>query len=150
MRIRRTVKTVTVSALAAGTVALSAAHPASANSAPVAERYAARAGAQVAEISLLGRTATFGSALTDSSLEAVARQLSATATGTGTGLAPATRSVARFGDATASGGTNCARLPIDGALADARSKVNVPDIQTIPVVEVAPACGGATSTTGIV
>ncbi|HET9771859.1 MAG TPA: hypothetical protein VFS16_13285 [Acidimicrobiia bacterium] len=146
MRIPRTVKTVTASALAAGTIALSAVQPATAESAPVAERYAARAGAQVAEISLLGRSATFGSALTDSSLEAVGRQLSATATGTGTGLAPATRSVARFGDATATGGTNCARPPLDAALADARSTGKASDVQTLPVVDVAPACGGASVT----
>lgn len=146
MRIPRTVKAVTVSALAAGTVALSAPHPAAAESAPIAEHYAARAGAQVAEISLLGRSATFGSALTDSSLEAVGRQLSATATGTGTGLAPTTRSVARFGDATATGGTSCARPPFDAAIADARSKVKGPEALTLPVVEVAPACGGASVT----
>lgn len=145
MRIPRTVKTVTVSALVAGTVAFSAVEPATA-SAPVAERYAARAGAQVAEISLLGRTATFGSALTDSSLEAIARQLSATATGTGTDLSPATRSVARFGDTTAVGGTRCARPPVAAALSDVRSNVAGPEPRGLPQIDVAPACGGASVT----
>ena len=145
MSIPRTVKTATVSALVAGTVALSAAQPAAA-SAPVAERYAARAGAQVAEISLLGRSATFGSALTDSSLEAVAQQLTATATGIGTDLSPATRSVARFSDTTAPGGTNCAQVPVAAALSDARSKLQGADVRSLPEVEAAPACGGAAVT----
>src|SRR5437763_1234659 len=146
MHIPRTVKTVTVSALAAGAVALSAIQPASAASAPVSERYAGRAGAQVAELSLLGRGAIFGSALTDSSLEAVGGQLSATATGTGTDLSPATRSVARFRDSEAPGGTNCARSPLDTALGAARSKLAGPDIRSLPAVGVSPACGGASVT----
>lgn len=146
MRIPRTLRTVTVSALAAGAAALSAAQSASASTAPVSERYAGRAGAQVAELSLLGRGAIFGSALTDSSLEAVGQQLNATATGTGTDLAPATRSVARFRDTTATGGTNCARPPFDAGLADARSKIKGADIRSLPAIEVAPACGGASVT----
>ncbi len=103
MRVPRTVKTATVSVLAAGTVALGAVQSASAASAPVSERYAARAGAQVAEPSLLGRTTTFGSAVTDSSLEAIGQQLTATATGIGADLSPTTRSVARFRDSGAAG-----------------------------------------------
>lgn len=146
MAIPRTVKNLTLGTLVAGTAALSVGQPALATTAPVSERYAGRAGAQVAELSLLGRSAVFGSALTDSTLEAIAQQLSATATGTGVDVAPATRSVARFRDASATGGTSCARPPIDVAVADGLSKLQGTDSGALPAIEVAPACGGATVT----
>src|SRR5207248_8987421 len=62
---------------------------------------------------------------------------------TGTDLSPATRSVARFRDTEAPGGTNCARSPLDTALGAARSKLAGPDIRSLPAVGVSPACGGA-------
>ncbi|MEW6475323.1 MAG: hypothetical protein AB1679_23960 [Actinomycetota bacterium] len=142
-----TIKSFTGTALTAGALSVAlAASGASASSAPVAERYAGRAGAQVAQLSLLGRDAVFGSAVTDSSLDAVGRLLSATATGTGTDLSPATRSVARFGDTTAPGGDNCAAVPLAPAVAAARA--NLPAAQTgiLPTVEAAPACGRSSVT----
>jgi hypothetical protein len=145
MRIPRNVTTTTASVVLTGTAFLGAVPSASAAGGPVAERYAARAGAQVAEISLLGRTATFGSAVTDSSLEAVGRQLTAAATGTGTDLAPTSRSVARFPDGSAAGGTNCAAPPLGAALDGARSKLKGSGAM-LPGVDVAPACGTSSVT----
>jgi hypothetical protein len=139
------IKSVTSSALAVGAVSVAlAASGASASSLPLAERYAARAGAQVAELSLLGRTAVFGSAVTDSSLDAVGRVLSATATGTGTDLSPATQSVARFGDSGATGGDSCAATPLGPAVAAARTKLPAADAGALPAIDAAPACGRST------
>jgi hypothetical protein len=137
----RTAKTAAIS-LVAGGVALGVVTPASAASGPVTERYAGRAGAQVAELSLFGRSATFGSAVSDSSLEAIEHQLSATATGVGTDLAPETRSVARFGDPGASGGTSCATPRLGAVLARARSGAQNTDALT-PDLQTAPACGSS-------
>lgn len=145
MRLPRTVTATTVSVLVTGTAVLGAVQSASAVGAPVSENYAARAGAQVAQISLLGRTATFGSAVTDSNLEALRQELAASATGTGTDLSPATRSVARFRDASAAGGTSCATPPLADALNGARSKMQTAGA-TLPAVEVAPACGTSSVT----
>jgi hypothetical protein len=148
-RITRTLKTVGASALVAVALPLTIGQPASAAPAPASERYAARAGAQVAEVSLLGRRAAFGSALTDSSLEAVGHDLSATAVGTGSDLvSPGSRSVARFGDASARGGTSCATPALGPVLQDARSKTKSKEASFLPMVEVAPACGGASMTGG--
>lgn len=145
MRISRTVKAAAL-AVVAGSLVLAGGPSASADPGPVSERYAARAGATVTELSLLGRKATFGQAVTDSSLDAVGRNLSATATGTGTDLSPSTRSVARFGDATAPGGTSCADPELGPVLDDTRSRLKGPDARLVPAVETAPACGGATVT----
>lgn len=143
MRLPPSLHHVALSSLVAGTLA-AAVQSASATPFPVAERYAARAGAQVAEISVLGRTVAVGSAITDSSLEAIGRRLSATATGTGADVSPATRSVARFNDATATGGRKCAALPIAAAAGEL-----VPDTarasasRDLPVVDASPVCGAA-------
>ncbi|HKY78187.1 MAG TPA: hypothetical protein VJS45_18780, partial [Acidimicrobiia bacterium] len=93
------------------------------------------------QLSVLGRDAVFGSAVTDSSLDAVGRLLSATATGTGTDLSPATRSVSRFGDTTAPGGDNCAAVPLVPAVAAAGANLPAAEAGILPTVEAAPACG---------
>jgi hypothetical protein len=142
-----TVKSFTGTALTAGALSVAvAASGASASSAPVAERYAGRAGAQVGQLSVLGRDAVFGSAVTDSSLDAVGRLLAATATGTGTDLSPATRSIARFGDSTAPGGDSCAAVPLAPALSAARRNLPTAEAATLPTVEAAPACGRSSVT----
>ena len=142
MSLPLTLKSFTGSALTAGALSVAVtASVASASPAPVAERYAGRAGAQVGQLSLLGRDAVFGSAVTDSSLDAVGRLLSATATGTGTDLSPATRSVARFGDTTAPGGDSCAALPLASAVTEARGKLPVAEAGALPTIEADPACG---------
>ena len=143
MHTPRTLKTATASLLAAGTLSVAIGLPAASAAAPVSEQYAARAGAQVAELSLLGRGAVFGSALTDSALEAVGRQLSATATGTGTDLSPGSRSVARFGDDAARGGDACADAPLGPALTRARPALAAGQGRTLPTLTVAPACGAS-------
>jgi hypothetical protein len=145
MRLPRTLQTATAAAVAAGTLAV-AAVSASAAPAPVSEHYAGRAGAQVVELSLLGRTATFGSAVTDSNLEAVGRQLAATATGTGTDLSPGTRSVARFSDSQAAGGTRCAGVPLTTGLSASQAKPATTASRSVPGIDMSPACGTATVT----
>jgi hypothetical protein len=144
MQTPRIRKTVTVSVLAAGTLSMAIGlHPASA-AGPMSEQYAGRAGAQVAEVSLLGRGAVFGSAVTDSALEAVGRRLTATATGTGTDLSPATRSVARFGDDAARGGEACAETPLGQAVTGARPTLAEADSRALPGLAAGPACGRST------
>lgn len=137
----RSVTTAAVSVVAGG-VALGLVPSAAATAGALSERFAGRAGAQVAEVSLFGRSTTFGSAMSDSSLDAVGGQLSATATGVGTGLVPETRSVARFGDAGAVGGTNCATPRLGSVLSRARSGAAGTDAP-VPDIEVAPACGSS-------
>lgn len=141
----RILKPFTALLLTTGTLSLATVPPASA-AGPVSEQYAARAGAQVAELSVLGRGAVFGSAITDSALEAVAGRLTATATGTGTDLSPATRSVARFGDDAAPGGDACAATPLGPAVAGARPELGAAQARTLPGLDVAPACGRSSVT----
>jgi hypothetical protein len=131
-------------ALAAGGAAPS---PALAGAAPVSDHYAGRSGSQVADISLLGRRAAFGSATAESDLEAVGDQLHASATGLGSTLvAPATRSVARFNDANALGGARCA-APLVGDVLTRGGPNLPPEASTaLPAVTVAPACADAAVT----
>jgi hypothetical protein len=111
---------------------------------PVSDRYVARAGSQVADLSLLGRGAAFGAATVESDLETVADQLSATATGIGSSFLPgASKSVARFNDPAAPGGTSCAAPPVASVLNQAGPKLPGPSATLLPSVDVAPACGGA-------
>jgi hypothetical protein len=126
-----------LSALAAGSSAL-------ATPGPVSDRYVARAGSQVADLSLLGRGAAFGAATVESDLETVADQLSATATGIGSSFLPgASKSVARFNDPAAPGGKSCAAPPVASVLDQAGPKLPASSAAFLPSVDVAPACGGA-------
>lgn len=142
-----TIKALTASAVAVGALSVLVAGPSASAAGPTMdERYAARAAAQVARLSLLGRDAAFGSAVTDSSLDAVSRLLSATATGTGTDLSPATRSVARFNDSAATGGDSCAVPELGPAVEAARANLPAAEAGLLPTVEVAAACGRSTVT----
>jgi len=136
-----TFRSLTTSALALGALSVAVAASGASASDALTERYAARAGAQVAQLSLLGRDAVFGSAVTDSSLDALSRLLSATATGTGTDLSPATQSVTRFGDSSATGGDNCATPPLGPAIDAARPKLAADNAAVLPTVDASPACG---------
>jgi hypothetical protein len=132
---------------AAALISTVAVIPALADPAPISERYVARAGSQVADLSLLGRGADFGSATVESDLETVADQLSATATGLGSSFVPgATKSVAKFNDPAAPGGKSCAAPPVDSVLSQAGPKLPGPSATLLPSIDVSPACGGASVT----
>lgn len=120
---------------------------AAAQPSPVSEHFAAQAGSQVADLSLLGRHSAFGSATTDSDLEAVGDRLSGSAVGLGTTLmGPATKSVARFGDAGAPGGTRCATPAVGPVLGQAAQKAPFALGVQLPAVTVSQTCSGSAFT----
>lgn len=140
---------------AGGAALLSAALVAQAGSAfaadpvPVTDQLGAMASGQVLDLSLLGRRMTFGSAAAESTLDAISRKLNASATGLGTLLAPATKSVAAFGDANATGGKNCAvpqLLSLLGGLGGAAGTAGALPLDVagiLPSVNFDAACGEA-------